>query len=881
MGYHTPSPEEVYRRAFRLDGPATLTDRFGFSIVLINDHSPLCREFLLRYCLDLSLRTADRIRFIFFSELRFGEFYALAGGGRRPNGLLRRVLATFGGRLNAEQEPWSDLRPRELWPLADADAVEEVLSFECEQGTAMPGVGAAMQFAHRLGVGALVPCVVAFSEVGATHVHVLPIEGMAPETIFRHVRGWIDEFYAENRAGIERWQRVENEIERLATEIEQPLATIRAWRNAQLSLWSELKAASVAIRLLESGSAIGFESLIDGENFSISMRVRATLAPLRDIDQRRRKAEAALCSVEAARSALRAADDFDTVRAALSVARNELSHTRRPPALVAAIERLDALRASPRADVNHWWKTSHASFPLSGSRHSSARRAWRERASALKVYNRVERRALVEELRECALATPPEDVANHVLAPLALALAMDPGDAAFRALTSAFRADIEKYARNVVDAAPLWLLKVAPGLTYGEALPLNEDWHRAAIDGEGRGTLSAAVETATQSGPELRARFASESKQLVIEELDDLSKQLRAGMPDEDAARTEAITLLQPLRRRLAEETVAASAEIEPLPAPPPLGRLVELHRALDEYQSAVGAIVFPYVEDPRTVRVDVAMPLVHAAEIEPRPRSQPDHDSTLKWAASAGERWEEALTAAEREVTANSPLGRIAEALDTEEDAWKALTSLTPDSVPARAAKVVEALSAAERHRMAAVLDCRPETDDILTAMGLYAGDYATASSRLAQQVSKDRFDVFMAHNSLDKPAVLSVAATLRQRGLYPWIDVEQIPPGRWFQDALQVAIPRCRTAAIFIGPKGLGQWQKLELRTFISRCIEDDMPVIPVLLPGVDALPSSLVFLRELNMVKFRRGLHEADTIDRLVWGITGVVPGQTASG
>ena len=73
MGYHAPSSEEVYRYALRLDGRRTLTDRFGWSIVFVNDNSPTCREFLRRYCLDLSFRTADRIRFVFFSEISEDE----------------------------------------------------------------------------------------------------------------------------------------------------------------------------------------------------------------------------------------------------------------------------------------------------------------------------------------------------------------------------------------------------------------------------------------------------------------------------------------------------------------------------------------------------------------------------------------------------------------------------------------------------------------------------------------------------------------------------------------------------------------------------------------------------------------------------------------
>ena len=135
--------------------------------------------------------------------------------------------------------------------------------------------------------------------------------------------------------------------------------------------------------------------------------------------------------------------------------------------------------------------------------------------------------------------------------------------------------------------------------------------------------------------------------------------------------------------------------------------------------------------------------------------------------------------------------------------------------------------------------------------------------------------FDVFLAHNSLDKPQVEAVARKLQQRGIKYWLDKEQIPPGRWFQDVIQQAIPNVKSAAIFIGVNALGKWQKVELRSFISRCVEADIPVIPVLLPNVDNIPENLLFLKELNWVKFAQTIDEKEALDNLEWGITGKKP------
>ena len=75
-----------------------------------------------------------------------------------------------------------------------------------------------------------------------------------------------------------------------------------------------------------------------------------------------------------------------------------------------------------------------------------------------------------------------------------------------------------------------------------------------------------------------------------------------------------------------------------------------------------------------------------------------------------------------------------------------------------------------------------------------------------------------------------------------------------------------------MFVGRSGIGRWQVLELRAFVSRCVEAGIPVIPVLLPQVQSLPDDLVFLRELNYVKFETEVEESRVIDGLVWGITG---------
>ena len=138
----------------------------------------------------------------------------------------------------------------------------------------------------------------------------------------------------------------------------------------------------------------------------------------------------------------------------------------------------------------------------------------------------------------------------------------------------------------------------------------------------------------------------------------------------------------------------------------------------------------------------------------------------------------------------------------------------------------------------------------------------------------SVETFDVFLAHNNEDKKVIEAIAEQLRQRGLKPWLDKEQIPPGRWFQDVIQHAITRAKSIAIFIGLKGLGKWQIMELRSAISQCVERDIPIIPILLPGVTEPPLDLLFLREKEWLRFTQ-IDDSEALDNLEWGITGEHP------
>jgi len=130
-------------------------------------------------------------------------------------------------------------------------------------------------------------------------------------------------------------------------------------------------------------------------------------------------------------------------------------------------------------------------------------------------------------------------------------------------------------------------------------------------------------------------------------------------------------------------------------------------------------------------------------------------------------------------------------------------------------------------------------------------------------------RFDVFLCHNSADKPAVKLLGQRLKDRGILPWLDEWELPPGQPWQPLLEKQIQSIASAAVFFGPAGISPWHQQEMRGFISEFVQRSAPVIPVLLAGTVGEPEVPLFMRQLTWVDFRRT--DPDPFERLVWGIT----------
>lgn len=137
--------------------------------------------------------------------------------------------------------------------------------------------------------------------------------------------------------------------------------------------------------------------------------------------------------------------------------------------------------------------------------------------------------------------------------------------------------------------------------------------------------------------------------------------------------------------------------------------------------------------------------------------------------------------------------------------------------------------------------------------------------------------FDVFLSHNSQDKPIVRKLAQALKSFGLRVWLDEEQLVPGQPWQEALETIIKTTHASAVLIGVDGLGPWENPEMRACLSELVDRKLPVIPVLLPNASAKPELPLFLKAFTWVDLRDGLTDQG-LEKLVWGITGIKPEQT---
>jgi hypothetical protein len=134
--------------------------------------------------------------------------------------------------------------------------------------------------------------------------------------------------------------------------------------------------------------------------------------------------------------------------------------------------------------------------------------------------------------------------------------------------------------------------------------------------------------------------------------------------------------------------------------------------------------------------------------------------------------------------------------------------------------------------------------------------------------------FDVFLSHNSIDKPVVRELKRLLTAHKLRAWLDADELVPGENWQSGLVAGIMNSTAFAVCIGPAGVGPWEDEEMQGALTLAVSERRRVIPILLPGAPDKPELSLFLRNRTWVDLREGFTQ-EGVSRFVWGITGTKP------
>lgn len=95
-----------------------------------------------------------------------------------------------------------------------------------------------------------------------------------------------------------------------------------------------------------------------------------------------------------------------------------------------------------------------------------------------------------------------------------------------------------------------------------------------------------------------------------------------------------------------------------------------------------------------------------------------------------------------------------------------------------------------------------------------------------------------------LDRQAIRQIALRLKEAGIWAWFDEWEVPPGTPFQRVLESQIESIKSAAVFIGPNGIGPWQDVETMALLRQFTVRGLRVIPVLLADCTDVPKIPLF-------------------------------------
>lgn len=944
MGYSVPRSEDVYQYLCRIDhGRASLNDGFSWSILFINDDSETCRDFLKTYGMELCHRTADRIRFVFFSGLDQPELDPIADEARRSGrGFLSRIIDALPfnrqQRYDWERPVWERYRPSGYNPLDSSDKISRELNWQAETYSAMPGSREAFRLSQRLGIGRFVPCFLFFRDIGAPSVKLWPVSNKDPREMYEVLKYLIDDFYEVNQNTLNYWSVAERSIEEACRAFRLPLTLANEWKQQQEASWELLKKLNYYIAEMQKTGTATILKKIDGDwklPYELRSPVGQFLENLKKSSKNHQLLEKA-SSWMAVKPAEASYHQYQAYLQALPFGKNEGMpyDLARQYELLAGKTRPALTTVSLTSELQEWWR-HRGGVALSKRKYRWYKSSW-DSFSFAKYGAAAQGNipeiigAAYEIVVNCIYSYPiclaADSAAEGVLAALAEHFETPADDREWVACTAEFKQVLISYISslqvNIPKGIPEADRKHNYQLTWGDCII------RAEVRDQPTSQWLSGLPRLTQIWAQVEEERDSLKKSADTEAYRNLEPEITAFLSaftqwteilslterDIQPFINQTTTLFSAARQQLEKEVFQQAKEVAEKPYPGEAFNQTEamaLLEKLEQYQSAYTSIRYPYEDHPDVLNVRLDQPLNQAFTL-PGDATQEETKyaalnreirKTVGDAKRSYQNWEQFKAS----LTGLSPAGKLCEMLQAIAGPvrWKEiLYFLSAEDLPTAIGQLADggqilrllnfldvhellALEKTVQHQNSHGAAARPASKKdlfnlILQEIALQPlngldrdiqlEDQAANSEKLKKKVDEGLFDVFLAHHSLDKADVLMISNALRSKGIYPWIDVEQIPPGKWFQDIIQSAVTKVKAAAVFIGPQGIGKWQALEIRSFLTRCVESDIPLIPVLLPGVKKIPDSLPFLRELNYVQFENNINEEQSLMRLAWGITG---------
>ncbi|MEV6523019.1 hypothetical protein AB0M43_13805 [Longispora sp. NPDC051575] len=605
MGYRAQSARAVYEYLFSVDPrPTGLTDRFNWSILVVNDYSSTSSRLLRLHAQELCARTADRVRFAFFTGTSRPRAEPAPAPDRSMATRLRRLLrpnsfAEAGqDRLDFEDLDWRELRPVVLRPLRGPHEIAVAIDDHDDIHTsATPAAEEAALFAQRLGIGRHLPCLVMFTDVGERRVHVLPLAHRHPNEVRVRLLHWIDTYYERNRAALERWSSVEDDVLRLVREARTSLNAVRSWPDRRRSDLRWLACVSGLAQDLHATHG-DLPRILGDHTAPVALRevVGAFRTAMVDCD---RQEELGRRYAELARLALAAPDRHD-LRSVLT------RDIRSLPPDARDLLRNAATKVAPLpppatlpGELMSWWR--HTALPTVSRRQFrawcaellphlpdvvGAPREWRDNYATFRG-----------ALGAVRLTATDEDASAGIVAALATC---QPAEV-WRDSAALLGPVITEALRHLRLSAPGWLAHCAPQLTYGGALPIGSRDDTATM----RQFIDASATLSTMTwvrDTTVQGEIVEQVRRMVVQDLLGLARVADTVPAVRADALIRAKADLGRVHTELATQLDRAVDEGPPSVTDP--RALTALAAALDDYEAAVAAIWYPHMYDPEVIEV-------------------------------------------------------------------------------------------------------------------------------------------------------------------------------------------------------------------------------------------------------------------------------------